>query len=89
MALSTCSSTWCAWLTLPGPNIIKLEAQASPGVTDAADLLVDKDEQFPFIMFGPGNVSQAHQVDEHVDKAIYLSFVKLFSEMFPTWGTFR
>ena len=63
----------------------KLEAQASPGVTDAADLLVDKDEQFPFIMFGPGNVSQAHQVDEHVDKAIYLSFVKLFSEMFPTY----
>ena len=63
----------------------QVEAQASPGVTDAADLLVDKDEHFPFIMFGPGNVSQAHQVDEHVDKSTYLSFVKLFSEMFPTY----
>lgn len=63
----------------------QLETQASPGVTDAADLLVDKDEHFPFIMFGPGNVSQAHQVDEHVDKSTYLSFVKLFSEMFPTY----
>lgn len=62
-----------------------LEAQASPGVTDASDLLVDKDENFPFIMFGPGNVSQAHQVNEHVEKSIYLAFVALFTEMLPTY----
>ncbi|MDT3960450.1 ArgE/DapE family deacylase [Staphylococcus kloosii] len=63
----------------------ELEALASPGVTDASDLLEHKDENFPFIMFGPGHISQAHQVNEHVDKDIYLTFIDLFTEMLPNY----
>lgn len=62
-----------------------LPTEASPGVTDASDLLVDKDENFSFIMYGPGTVSQAHQVDEHVDKEAYLTFVDLFTDFFPAY----
>lgn len=62
-----------------------LPTEASPGVTDASDLLVDKDENFSFIMYGPGAVSQAHQVDEHVEKDIYLTFVDLFTDFFSTY----
>lgn len=62
-----------------------LEGLPSPGVTDASDLLQDKDENFPFIMFGPGHISQAHQVDEYVTKSTYLTFIDLFTEMFPSY----
>ncbi|WP_436854401.1 ArgE/DapE family deacylase [Staphylococcus caeli] len=62
-----------------------LPFEASPGVTDASDLLVDKDEDFSFIMYGPGLVSQAHQVDEYVEKSIYLTFIDLYTEFFPTY----
>ncbi|MDN6630683.1 MAG: M20/M25/M40 family metallo-hydrolase, partial [Staphylococcus equorum] len=62
-----------------------LPLEASPGVTDASDLLVDKDEDFSFIMYGPGLVSQAHQVDEYVEKDVYLSFIDLFTEFFPAY----
>lgn len=55
--------------------------EASPGVTDAADLVVDKGEDFPFIMFGPGQTSQAHRVDEYVEKDVYLKFIDLFEEL--------
>lgn len=62
-----------------------LPLEASPGVTDASDLLVDKDKDFSFIMYGPGLVSQAHQVDEYVEKDVYLAFIDLFTEFFPTY----
>jgi len=62
-----------------------LPSEASPGVTDASDLLVDKDEDFSFIMYGPGLVSQAHQVDEYVEKNNYLTFIDLYTEFFPTY----
>ncbi|SCS38694.1 ArgE/DapE family deacylase [Staphylococcus caeli] len=62
-----------------------LPFEASPGVTDASDLLVDKDENFSFIMYGPGLVSQAHQVDEYVEKSSYLTFIDLYTELFPTY----
>lgn len=62
-----------------------LPTEASPGVTDASDLLVDKDENFSFIMYGPGAVNQAHQVDEHVEKDVYLTFVDLFTDFFSTY----
>lgn len=62
-----------------------LPSEASPGVTDASDLLVDKDEDFSFIMYGPGLVSQAHQVDEYVEKNSYLTFIDLYTEFFPTY----
>lgn len=55
--------------------------KASPGVTDASDLVVDKGEDFPFIMFGPGETSQAHVIDEYVDKKDYLNFIDLFEDL--------
>ena len=41
---------------------------ASPtvGVTDASNLLRDKDEHFSFLMFGPGTAP--HQINEYVEK---------------------
>ncbi|MFT2141263.1 MULTISPECIES: ArgE/DapE family deacylase [unclassified Mammaliicoccus] len=62
-----------------------LPTEASPGVTDASDLLVSKDENFSFIMYGPGTVDQAHQVDEHVSKDAYLKFIDLYTEFFPKY----
>ncbi|MBM0869086.1 succinyl-diaminopimelate desuccinylase [Staphylococcus auricularis] len=62
-----------------------LPSEASPGVTDASDLLLDKGEGFPFIMFGPGTMDQAHQVDEHIEKSAYFTFIDLFTEMLPTY----
>src|SRR5699024_12725930 len=62
-----------------------LPSEASPGVTDASDLVVDKDENFSFIMYGRGAVSQAHQVDEHVEKDVSLTFVDLFTDFFSTY----
>ncbi|MBJ6275878.1 ArgE/DapE family deacylase [Staphylococcus aureus] len=57
----------------------------SPGVTDASDLLLSKNENFPFIMFGPGQTSQAHRIDEFVEKDIYLKFIDIFIELFPDY----
>lgn len=53
----------------------------SPGVTDAANLLKDKDPSFGFAMFGPGETRMAHKVDEYVDKDIYLKFTKIIQEV--------
>ncbi|UXV36109.1 ArgE/DapE family deacylase [Staphylococcus sp. IVB6181] len=47
-----------------------------PGVTDASNLLKGKDENFPFLMYGPG--STAHQINEYVDKKTYLDFIEYF-----------
>ncbi|AMY05795.1 succinyl-diaminopimelate desuccinylase [Staphylococcus condimenti] len=55
--------------------------KASPGVTDASDLVVDKGEDFSFIMFGPGETSQAHVIDEYVNKEDYLNFIDLFEDL--------
>ncbi|RZI03905.1 ArgE/DapE family deacylase [Staphylococcus condimenti] len=55
--------------------------KASPGVTDASDLVVDKGEDFLFIMFGPGETSQAHVIDEYVNKEDYLNFIDLFEDL--------
>lgn len=53
----------------------------SPGVTDAANLLKDKDPSFGFAMFGPGETRMAHKVDEYVDKDIYVKFTKIIQEV--------
>ncbi|MFC6181615.1 ArgE/DapE family deacylase [Lactiplantibacillus daowaiensis] len=54
---------------------------AIPAVTDASNLLKGKDRDFPFIMFGPGNMTP-HQVDENVDRQMYLDFIQLYQQLF-------
>ncbi|MCD2256890.1 ArgE/DapE family deacylase [Lactobacillus sp. CC-MHH1034] len=55
-----------------------------PAVTDASNLLKDKAADFPMIVFGPGNNS-AHQVDEYVDKQMYLDFSALYVDLFKAY----
>lgn len=66
-------------------NIFNEDIVASPtvGVTDASNLLRDKDEHFPFLMFGPGTVP--HQINEHVEKDKYLKFIDYYTELITTY----
>ncbi|PTE74361.1 ArgE/DapE family deacylase [Staphylococcus devriesei] len=66
-------------------NVFGQDVVASPtvGVTDASNLLRDKDEHFSFLMFGPGTVH--HQVDEHVNKDKYLKFIDYYTELITTY----
>jgi len=57
---------------------------AIPAVTDASNLLKGKSHDFPFIMFGPGNQTP-HQVNESIDKQMYLDFIKLYEELFISY----
>ncbi|HHU6751464.1 TPA: ArgE/DapE family deacylase [Staphylococcus pseudintermedius] len=50
------------------------------GVTDAANLLRDKGEDFPLMIFGPGE--RPHQVDERVKKDSYFTFIDLYQTLF-------
>lgn len=59
----------------------EIQTAASPGVTDASNFLRDKAADFPFIMFGPGETKMAHQVDEYVNKEVYLNFVDLYVDL--------
>lgn len=59
----------------------EIPKKASPGVTDASDLVVDKGPDFQFAMFGPGETSQAHVIDEYVDKDVYLKFIDLYEDL--------
>lgn len=63
----------------------KIKRLASPGVTDAANLLRDKTADFPFVMYGPGITKMAHQVDEYVEKNVYLDFINLYQELITTY----
>lgn len=58
-----------------------IRQEGSPGVTDASNLLRGKDEDFPFMMFGPGETKMAHKVDEYVYKEYYLAFFDLYKEL--------
>ncbi len=60
---------------------IEIAQEGSPGVTDASNLLRDKDESFPFMMFGPGETKMAHKVDEYVYKDYYLTFFDIYKEL--------
>jgi len=57
---------------------------AIPAVTDASNLLKGKSHDFPFIMFGPGNATP-HQINENVEKKIYLDFISLYQELFVAY----
>lgn len=66
-------------------HIFKRDVVATPtvGVTDASNLLRDKDEHFSFLMFGPGTVP--HQVNEHVNKETYHQFVDYYIELLTSY----
>ncbi|SUM64245.1 succinyl-diaminopimelate desuccinylase [Staphylococcus hominis] len=53
------------------------------GVTDASNLLRDKDENFPFLVFGPG--IGPHQIDECVEKENYLNFIDYYINLLETF----
>lgn len=53
------------------------------GVTDASNLLRGKDENFSFMMFGPGE--RAHQVNERVRKTSYLGFIDYYVDLFTKY----
>lgn len=65
-----------------GENHLNVNLLVAPtmGVTDASNLLKDKDENFPFVMFGPGNPSLAHQTDKYVEQEKYIKFIEIFKQ---------
>ena len=60
---------------------LEIKVESSPGVTDASNLLRDKDEDFPFMMFGPVETKMAHKVDEYVYKDYYFAFFDIYKEL--------
>lgn len=58
-----------------------LEVTSSTATTDASYLMKDKGEDFSFVMYGPGETGQAHQVDEYVYKDVYLTFIDLYIQL--------
>ncbi len=60
---------------------LEISLKGSPGVTDASNLLRDKDENFPFMMFGPGETKMAHKTDEYVYKEYYFAFFDIYKEL--------
>lgn len=63
-----------------GEEKLDVEYKVGPttGVTDASNLLLNKDVNFPFVVFGPGQTSTVHKVDEHVAKDNYLTFIDIY-----------
>ncbi|MCM3670981.1 ArgE/DapE family deacylase [Mesobacillus maritimus] len=60
---------------------LDIAVKGSPGVTDASNLLRGKDENFPFMMFGPGETKMAHKKDEYVYKEYYFAFFEIYKEL--------
>nr|WP_144920864.1 ArgE/DapE family deacylase [Paenibacillus bovis] len=60
---------------------LDISIKGSPGVTDASNLLRNKDENFPFMMFGPGETKMAHKTDEYVYKEYYFAFFHIYKEL--------
>lgn len=60
---------------------LDISLKGSPGVTDASNLLRGKDENFPFMMFGPGESKMAHKTDEYVYKDYYFAFFDIYKEL--------
>lgn len=50
-------------------------------VTDASNLVQKKPSDLPFLIAGPGN-DTPHQINEHVDKQMYLNFIDIYEKLF-------
>lgn len=55
--------------------------EGSPGVTYTSNLLREKDDSFPFMMYGPGETKMAHKTDEYVYKDYYFAFFHIYREL--------
>lgn len=60
---------------------LNIAVAASTGTTDGSNLLRDKDEHFPFMMFGPGETKMAHKTNEYVYKEVYFAFFNIYKEL--------
>ncbi|WP_125771972.1 ArgE/DapE family deacylase [Companilactobacillus furfuricola] len=52
----------------------------SPGITDASNLVKNKRADYPFIVAGPGNLSQ-HAPNEYLAKQMYFDFIDLYQKL--------
>lgn len=50
-------------------------------VTDASNLVQKRPSDLPFLIAGPGN-DTPHQINEHVDKQMYLNFIDIYEKLF-------
>lgn len=53
----------------------------SPGITDASNLAKDQPADFPFAVYGPGNMTQ-HQVNESLPKQMFYDFIAIYQQLF-------
>ncbi|COY17302.1 succinyl-diaminopimelate desuccinylase [Staphylococcus aureus] len=50
------------------------------GATDAPSFLGDNKDNVDLAIFGPGNPLMAHQIDEYIEKDMYLKYIDIFKE---------
>ncbi|AUU76982.1 succinyl-diaminopimelate desuccinylase [Staphylococcus aureus] len=50
------------------------------GATDASSFLGDNKDNVDLANFGPGNPLMAHQIDEYIEKDMYLKYIDIFKE---------
>ncbi|HDK7764790.1 TPA: ArgE/DapE family deacylase [Staphylococcus aureus] len=50
------------------------------GATDASSFLGDNKDNVDLAIFGPGNSLMAHQIDEYIEKDMYLKYIDIFKE---------
>ncbi|HHM3620920.1 TPA: ArgE/DapE family deacylase [Staphylococcus aureus] len=50
------------------------------GATDASSFLGDNKDNVDLAIFGPGNPLIAHQIDEYIEKDMYLKYIDIFKE---------
>ncbi|EZI04264.1 peptidase, ArgE/DapE family [Staphylococcus aureus subsp. aureus 21311] len=48
------------------------------GATDASSFLGDNKDNVDLAIFGPGNPLMAHQIDEYIEKDMYLKYIDIF-----------
>ncbi|HDH4712092.1 TPA: ArgE/DapE family deacylase [Staphylococcus aureus] len=50
------------------------------GATDASSFLGDNKDNVDLAIFGPGNPLMAHQIDEYIEKDMYLKYIDIFKK---------